>query len=88
MEIRLEPTTAHLRIQQSHPDGTFEARVWVGVLDDGQVVQALILNVAAPQHPDQQGLALRLAHEATKPPRKIVWVNEDTPFEGDHDAQL
>jgi hypothetical protein len=78
MKITLEPTSTFLEVPPSTDQGTFEARVWVGQLDDGHEVQALIFNVAAPGHPDQQRLGLRLAHETVAPPRKIAWVDDDT----------
>jgi hypothetical protein len=79
MHITLEPTTAHLNVQPSNPDGTFSARVWVGTLDDGHVVQALIFQVSAPQHPDQEALALRLAHEVQRAPQKLAWDVDPEP---------
>jgi hypothetical protein len=76
MKMTLEPTVVRIGILPDPATGTLEARVWAGSLDDGNIIQALIVSVAAPACPNPEQLAQRLGSEACQSPERVFWIHD------------
>jgi len=74
MQIILEPTGTFVTYSTPDQKGEGLARLWVGKLDDGNEVQALILGIAVPDHPSFHQLHRRLASELVSAPPVIAWL--------------